>query len=211
MSSIRFVTILAFLVALPTRAAAQETMWLIPADEQLQVWNGFVDRLHTLHTARATGQELTQTEELGGYQLYPEFYREVSYADKNSGRVLSRIQWEVRNPERIHSIELYFYDAEGRRTRDYAALYLPWARQSPIQTLISFYDYKPTLTALRKFDASGRRVYEDCEGTFAGKPVDIELDEFDMAREHAGEMQTAAYLTCFAALPATAGKYLTPQ
>lgn len=86
-----------------------------------------------------------------------------------------------------------------------------WRATRGFEPQFRFYAYRPTLTAFRKFDASGRRVYEDCEGKFQGKAVDIELDEFDMAREHAGEMQTAVYRACFASLPATAGKYLTPQ
>ena len=211
MASIRFAIILTFLVAAPARAAAQDTMWLIPADEQLRVWNGFVDDLRALHERRVAEHEVAEAESLGGYQLYPDFYREVNYTDKKTGRLLSQVQWERAHPERIHNISVYFYDAQGRRARDYSAMYLPWGRNSPIQTLISFYAHQPTLTAFRKFDASGRRVYEDCEGTYQGRAVDIGLDEFDMAREHAGVMQTAVYRACFAALPTTAGKYLTPQ
>lgn len=211
MVSIRVAMVWALLAATPVGAATQETMWLIPADEQLRVWNGFVESLRALHTRRVAEHDIVEAESLGGYQLYPDFYREVNYTDKKTGKVLSQVQWERAHPDRIHNIALYFYDAQGRRVRDYTAMYLPWARNSPIQTLISFYAYQPTLTAFRKFDASGRRVYEDCEGTFNGKAVDIELDEFDMAREHAGLMQSAMYRACFASLPQTAGKFLTPQ
>lgn len=202
---------MALLAAMPADAATQETMWLIPADEQLRAWNGFVEDLRALHMRRVAEHEVLKAESLGGYQLYPDFYREVNYTDKKTGQVLSQVQWERVHPDRIHNIELYFYDAEGRRVRDYAAMYLPWARNSPIQTLITFYDYQPTLTAFRKFDASGRRVYENCEGTYRGEAVDLDLDEYDMAREDTGAMQSAVYRACFAALPQTAGKFLTPQ
>lgn len=211
MASIRAAIIFSFLGVAPAWAAEPETMWLIPADEQLRVWNGFVEKLRAVHMQRVAENEVVEAESLGGYQLYPEFYREVNYTDKKTGKVLSQVQWERAHPDRIHNIELYFYDAQGRRVRDYSAMYLPWARNSPIQTLISFYGYQPTLTAFRKFDASGRRVYEDCEGTFQGKAVDIELDEFDMAREFEGVMRSAVYRQCFAALPTAPGKFLTPQ
>lgn len=192
-------------------AGARETMWLIPEEEQVRTWNQFVADLLALHEKRIARQPVTEEESMGGYELYPNFYREVLYRDKKTGHLLAEIQWERAEAGRVHSVELYFRDANGRLLRDYAAMFLPWGRKAPIQTLVSFYDYQPNLNAFRKFDASGRTVYENCTGRFQGKPVDIDLDAFDMAREADGVMKSAAYRACFARLPATAGKFLTPQ
>lgn len=197
--------------ALAGPAQAADLMWLIPADEQVRVWNQFVKDVYALNMRQVAKTETVQTETLGGYELYPNFYREVTYKEKKSGRVLGVVQWERAQPDRIHSIDVYIYDAQGRRTRDYSAIYLPWGRNAPIQTLVSFYDYQPTFSAFRKFDASGRRVYDQCTGEIDGKPVDLELDEFDMARQYDSVMKGAVYRACFAHLPLTAGKYLTPQ
>lgn len=204
----------AFIVASLLSAAAataRETMWLIPEEEQLRTWNQFVADLITLHKKRMAQHEVTQEESIGGYQLYPNFYREVLYRDKKTGDLLAEIRWEQAKAGRVNSVDLYFRDAKGRLVRDYAAMFLPWGRQAPIQTLRSFYDYQPSLNSFRKFDASGPTVYENCTGRFQGKPVEIDLDTFDMAREADGMMKSAAYRACFRRLPETAGKFLTPQ
>lgn len=75
---------MALLAAMPADAATQETMWLIPADEQLRAWNGFVEDLRALHMRRVAEHEVLKAESLGGYQLYPDFYREVNYTDKKN-------------------------------------------------------------------------------------------------------------------------------
>ncbi len=206
------VLVLALLSLAAVNVRAADTMWLIPEEEQVRTWNQFVKDVYALHQARIAKIDVEQSEEIGSYYLYHDYYREVIYKDKKSGRVLSDIKWERgANPERIHTIEVYIHDKQGRRIRDYAAMYLPWGRNSPIQTLVGFYDYQPKLYAFRKFDASGRRVYEECRGDFAGKPVEFGLDEFAMAREAETTMKGAAYRACFKNLPEVAGKYLTPQ
>lgn len=198
-------------VAAQTGAAQKRNMWLVPEDEQVRSWNQFVKDVVALNEKRNAQREVVQEESTGGYELYPNFYREVLYRDKKTGHLLAEIQWERAQPDRVHSAEVYIRDEQGRLVRDYAVLFLPWGRNSPIQTLVSFYHYQPGLASFRKFDASGRTVYEDCRGKFQGKDVEIDLDEFDMAREADGVMKSAVYRQCFAALPAEAGKFLTPQ
>lgn len=191
--------------------AQARPMFVPPEDEQVRTWNQFVHDLIGLHERRIANRAIELEESLGGYELYPNFFRKVLYRDKKTGHLLADIQWEVAQPKRIHTAVLYFYNDKGQRVRDYSAMFLPWGRNSPIQTLVSFYHYQPGLVAFRKFDASGRTVYEDCKGDFKGKPVDIDLDEFDMARDELGVMKSAAYRQCFAALPMEPGKYLKPQ
>lgn len=192
-------------------ATARETMWLIPEEEQIRTWNRFVADVLILHKKRLAQHEITREESIGGYELYPKFYREVLYRDAKTGHLLAEIRWERAQAGRVHSADLYFRDASGRLVRDYSAMFLPWGRQAPIQTLVSFYDYQPNLSSFRKFDASGRTVYENCTGRFRGKPVEFDLDTIDMAREADGMMKSAAYRACFRRLPETAGKFLTPQ
>ncbi len=179
--------------------------------QQVAQWNGFADALRAIHEQRLARGDVVTSEESGGYANHPDFYREVSYRDKHSGKLLSRIRWERTHPDRVHSIEVYEYDDRGRVARDYAAVYLPKYRNAPIQTLVNLHHHEDGLHAYRQFDASGVRIYEQCKGEFFGEPVMVSLDEDELPL-HAGvvpdDVGDALYASCFEQIPGSADPYL---
>ena len=184
--------------------------------DQVTVWNRFADRLMALHRKQLVAHKVRETEEFGGYANMPRFYREVSYYDSHSGRLLSRIQWETENPDRVHGIEVNIYDAKGRLARDYMAWYLPKFRNAPRATTINLYHYGRGARGWRQFDASGNRIYERCNAWDGSKVGDklLELDEDSLAdalSDKKGIMASELYSRCFGDLAASAGPYLNPH
>ena len=177
-------------------------------------WNRFADKMLELHKKIISAHDIRTTEELGGYFRQPEFFKDVRYYDKKTDRLLSRVQWEAKHPELVHSMEIYFYDEQGRVNRDLGVAYLTDGRNAPMQTMINFHSYPGKLHAFRQFDASNNRIFERCEGQHKGKQVYISLSEMDILEIEdlpKSVMTGAEYKKCFAGLPTTAGKYLTPQ
>jgi tetratricopeptide (TPR) repeat protein len=174
---------------------------------QVREWNRFAERLHAVHRAFLRSYEIRTEEEIGGYAGRPDFYREVSYFDEKSDRLLSRIRWEREHPDRIHVIELFFYDAQGRAAREYSAAFLPDHRNAPYQTLVNVYGYNGELQAFRQFDASGARLYEYCEGSWFDQPVAIALDEPLVATPDS-LLNSEPYIACFGTMPASPGGFL---
>ncbi len=207
-------SLVAVIVALGVSQAGDRVVQVDANLTHEERWNRFVERLYALQQRLLNDVETRKSVRVGGYYRLPKFYREVSYYDKKTGKLLSLIQWERRHPDRIHAIEVYIYDERGRVIRDYSAMYLTHSRNAPMQTLINLHNYNRGLHAFRQFDASGNRIYEDCRGKYAGKPVEISLDE-DYIIEHAdtgtGVMATPAYKACFKGLALTAGDYLNPH
>lgn len=181
------------------------------------VWNRFVEAVHALHQRQLKDRTVQTTETIGDYHGFPGFYREIKYRDATSGLVLSTIQWEREHPERIHSIEVNVYGADGRLLRDYMGWYLPNRRSVPRATAINLYHYGDGMRGWRQFDASGERTYEKCSAWRDGKggKTLIELGDEKvqaaLANPHAGVMVSDLYRRCFGGLPDTAGEYLTPQ
>lgn len=203
------ITLIALITALAGQTSGAQSMQ--PKQDQVQQSNAFVENLHKLHRQQIDGKKIRETEALGGYKDLPQFYREVSYYDAASGRMLSRIQWERDNPERIHAIEVYVYDNQGRVARDYSAWFLPRFRNAPRETNINFYGYADGVRAWRQFDVFGNRVYEKCN---AGEQVLVELWGDDISRaqdDPKSVMHGADYRRCFETLATTPGKYVVPQ
>ncbi len=202
------------LALLTTSVGAREDTRPVQVNEnQVQRLNTFVDKLHRLHQQQLRGRKIRETEQLGGYARLPEFYREVSYFDADNGRLLSRVQWERANPDRIHGIEVYVYDDRGRLTRDYMAWYLPHYRNAPRQTSVNLHHYEGDLHGWRQFDGIGTRTYERCTRV-PGEKLVFELTEerIEHAEETPGSVaHTRDYKRCFGGLEKTAGRYLTPQ
>jgi hypothetical protein len=181
-------------------------------------WNRFTDDLYALHRQQLHGCEVREEVSTGGYPGRPAFYRQVEYFDAATGRLLSVIQWETADPERIHSITVYRYDAQGRLARDYSSSYLPDYRNAPTQTLVFLHYYHDSLHAFRSFDASDDLLYERCEGEFNGERVLIGMD-IDEIEEAAGElyqhnsgiMAEPVYAHCFGGLPDSARTALPPR
>ena len=82
--------------------------------QQVAEWNRFVDDLYNLHKRQLEGKAIRTEERIDGYHQMPEFYREVMYYDASNGRLLSRVAWERENPDRLHEIEVFQHDTEGR-------------------------------------------------------------------------------------------------
>lgn len=179
-----------------------------------QRWNRFADKLMELHRQVISETEVRTTEKVGGYYRQPDFYKEVHYFDKKSGRLLSKIQWEVKNPDLVHSMEVYIHDKQGRVIRDYLVAYLVDGRAAPMQALINLHGYNGKLHAFRQFDASNNRTFERCEGKDNGKAVNISLSESDILEledQPKSVMTSAAYKKCFNGITTTAKDYLTPR
>ena len=202
---------LAFLTA--SVGAREDTRSVQVNEDQVKRLNAFADKLHRLHQQQLQGRKIRETEQFGGYARLPEFYREVSYFDADSGRLLSRVQWERENPDRIHGIEVYVYDDRGRLARDYMAWYLPHYRNAPRQTAVNLHHYEGDLHGWRQFDGVGVRTYEKCTRV-PGEKLVFELAEerIEQAEETPGSVaHTQDYKRCFGGLEKTVGEFLQPQ
>jgi hypothetical protein len=192
-------------------------------DAHSQRWNAFVDALYDLHKQQVAGKNVREETETRGYPRWPDFYDEVRYIDADNGRLLSAIQWERDNDnkvqprddrDRIHSIAVYIYDDQGRVIRDFSGTYLPDYKKAPTQTLIFLHAYNSGTHAFRSFDADNNLTYERCTGELNGQKVDIGLDEdamYDAKEDPKSVMYSVQYKTCFEGIPTEAGSYLTPH
>jgi len=181
--------------------------------KHVNTWNQFTERLYILHQHQITQHETFQKESKGGYMGNNDFYREVKYFDKKSGRLLSKVLWEIDNPEQIHEIEVFVYDGNGKLKRDYLAAFLPGHRNAPVLTLINFHHQNDELKSFRQFDASGEKIYERCEGKFFNKPLIISLEDVDFAGyddESVKIMESEEYLACFERTMPVLGNYVNP-
>lgn len=180
-------------------------------------WTKFAQALEALHKQRITSLDYVTEEKAGGYggiRADPEFYREVKFNDRKSGRLLALVQREIQPPNSLHVIEIYIYDDQGRVLREYLATYLPNRREIPYQTLVTRYAYEGKLQAYRQFDASDDFLFEYCAGELEGKKVRIAWDDLDMpdnVNEITDDFTRKAYQICFQSLPKTAGAYLDPM
>lgn len=193
--------------------AAEQPSRMREDKTHVQVWNGFVADILTLHQQKLVEQGMNKTTKVGGYASLPDFYTEEEYRD-SEGRLVSRLQWERKTPQNLHAIELFIHDSKGRVIRDYAGAYLPHYRNAPTQTLLSLHSYNGSLHAFRTFDASADFLYEQCNGQYQGKAVAISLDidEKEALEGQPGTiLNSKAYAACFNGMSQTAGDYLRPQ
>ncbi|QKT04009.1 hypothetical protein HUS23_09365 [Ectothiorhodospiraceae bacterium 2226] len=178
--------------------------------EQVRIWNAFAEDVHALHERVLQGRAVRAEERIGGYggpNGDPEYYRELRFYDADSGALLTWIQWERENPDKVHAVHVNVYDEAGVLERNYYAGFLPYFRNAPVQTLINLFAHNGALRAFRQFDASARRVYEFCEGRFEGEAVTIDIENF---RSQQAVMQSDAYRACFEGVPTRVGDYLDP-
>lgn len=179
--------------------------------QQVRGWTRFFNSLVKTHHWYQQNRSLRQVTADGGYATHPDFYREVSYFDGDSDRLLSRIRWTKDKPDEIHMIEIFVYDAQGRVSRDYLAAWLPDYRNAPVQTLINFHNYNDDLHAFRQFDASGALIYEQCQGRYFNEEVMLSIEEHELEqyRDESGQV-FETYLACFEMLPKQLGEYEHP-
>jgi hypothetical protein len=181
-------------------------------NQHVRTWNRFAEQVYQLHQQLTQSKGISKKTRVGGYAQMPAFYREVRFY--RGDRLISKVQWEKDNPDRLHTIEVFIHDEQGRVIRDYVAAYLPTYRNAPTQTLISFHRYQDQLHAFRSFDASGYRIIERCTGSLNGQNVNLLLDEdeiYEALGDSQGIMASETYQACFGDLQTEAGKYLTPQ
>ena len=211
---ITLATMLVFgLVSTVVMAVENEALALKADKHEVKAWNDFADRLYDLHKALIAQREIRTESSSGGYAEQPNIYTETRYFDKHSNHLLSRIQRMNDDPRLIQLIEINIYNTTGQVVRDYLAAYLPFNRNAPIQTLINLHGYHGGLHGFRQFDASGERIYEQCQGSFEGKPVMISLEEYEFSKGTYRDnktLESAAYKECFSGIPKSANAYLDP-
>ena len=183
---------------------------------QVNKWSNFVTELYELHLDLSKKVPITTTEISGGYGggfANKNFYREISYFNKNTNKLISKIQWEIDRPNTIHTIEVFLYNSQGQIKTDFYARYLPYARNAPVQTLINLHNYNDQLHSFRQFDANGELIYETCRGHFFGQKINLHLDDeeiSDFKIHNSDEFMNKAYSACFLNVPKTASAYLHP-
>ena len=179
-------------------------------------WNTFVSELYELHLNLTKNIPISTEEITGGYGggfANKNFYREISYYNKNTKQLISIIQWEVDHPDTLHTIEIFLYDPQGKVKTDFYARYLPYARNAPVQTLINIHNYNDELHSFRQFDANGELIYETCRGKYFNKEVNLHLDNeeiLDFRNNNLDEWLNEVYSACFENVTESASAYLSP-
>ena len=182
--------------------------------KHVKIWNGFATKLLAMHKQVLATHKTKETTRMGGYRGNPDFYKEHSYHDGKTGRISSRVQWEVKNPDQLHVLELFLYNKKGQLKRDYTVAFLPGFRNAPAQTLVTLYNYNGKLKAFRNFDASGETAYESCDGDLKGKYVQLSFEDYEihaLRNNDKGIGSSPEYKACFDAIPEEAGKALPPS
>lgn len=208
---------LVFIAVLNTAVSATRNNTLKSDPVQVTKWNNFVTELYELHLNKINKVPFTTSEITDGYGggfANKNFYREISYFNKNTNKLISKIQWEVDNPDTIHTIEIFLYDNQGQVKTDFYARYLPYARNAPVQTLINLHNYNDNLHSFRQFDANGELIYETCRGQFFDKKINLHLDNeeiLDFRTNNSDEFLNEAYAACFLNVAKEASAYLSPS
>ncbi|MDH5777888.1 MAG: tetratricopeptide repeat protein [Gammaproteobacteria bacterium] len=196
-----------------TNLQAKSPAVLKQDNQHVKQWNGFFNSLVKIHELNLKKFNIRKLEEQSGYAGQPQFYREVKYFDQKTNNLLGKVQWVQDKADTIHTIEVFFYDKQGRVVRDYLAAYLPEHRNAPIQTLINFHYYNDGLHSFRQFDASGNHIYEQCQGKYFDEQVMVSTEEDDFVTAYGDQQDQTSietYLACFEMLPKQLGKYRNP-
>lgn len=208
--------ILTFIATINPAISATRNNTLKSDPVQVNKWNNFVTELYQLHLSKIKKVPIKTSEITGGYGggfANKNFYREISYFNKDTNKLISKIQWEVNRPDTIHTIEVFLYDAQGKVKTDFYARYLPYARNAPIQTLINLHNYNDNLHSFRQFDANGELIYETCRGQFFDKEINFHLDNeeiSDFRINNSDEWLNEVYSACFLNVAKTASAFLSP-
>jgi len=205
-------TIIMFCLVFASQAHAEQ---IKEENKHVRSWNDFAHKILALHQQKIQNRNIKVEKSKGGYPHIKDWhYKEEKHLDKDTGNLITLIQWDGDKADQIHSIEHYVYDKQGRVIRDFTAAYLPSYHNAPTQTLISLHAYEKDLHAFRTFDASGYRIVERCQGKYQGKSLQMLLDEDEIAEtqyDNDSVMDTASYKACFSSLPIEVGVYLEPQ
>jgi hypothetical protein len=211
-----FIPLFMGLTAIPA-IAAEHIATMRVDDQHVSTWNRFANSVHKLHRHLLSQHEITTREHNGGYGGYTgprDYYHEVHYFDKNSGRLLSKVRWIKDKPEVVHTMEVYIHDKSGNLLRDYTVAWLPGSRNAPVQTLINLHNDNGELHAFRQFDASGERIYEQCREKGDNGDIIISLEDYELMSYTSNyrhpDMKTKVYAKCFNGVAKSVGKYINP-
>jgi len=209
---IGFILVLA-LSMLGFQAQAAERGQQTVDSKHVKTWNEFSNKLLAMHKELIAKGNLKETTRLGGYRGEANFYKEHTYHDAKTGQLLTRVHWEIEQPDQMHVLEVFLYDKQGRLERDYTVAYLPGHRNAPSQTLVTLYNYNGKLKAFRNFDANDETTYESCEGDWKGKHIDFSFEDYEIIslRQKGGIGDSKEYKACFGPIPLSAEKFLPPR
>lgn len=141
------------------------------------------------HTVRVEEEKGTYEGASGaGYS-----YVDKHYYDTVSGQLLSHVRLDADKPEFVHIVEVNVYE-KSKLVRDFGSVTLPWAPLNPVRTFINLHQYNNELHSFRQYDFFGQVGYEFCEGSLAGKPVNIALEDSSINAKNTG---TIEYKACF--------------
>lgn len=209
--------ILTFITPIKSTIAVTQHNSIKEDKKQIRNWNDFVTDLYHLHLSETKKVDIKTNETIGGYGgefSDKQFYREISYYNVENNNLISKIQWEVKNPDRIHTIEVFLYNDKNQVKTDYYARFLPYARNAPVQTLINIHNYNDNLHSFRQFDANGELIYETCRGQFFDQDINLHLDNeeiLDFRNTAQDDFISETYSACFFHAEKTAKKYLRPS
>ena len=213
MRYLTFVLVFTLGFVLPFSSFAADKNAMKEDNRHIREWNTFADDALKLQKELVKNDACDIKRSVGGYAGNKDFYIQEQYISKKTGKLVCQLQWEKANPEVLHSIEVYVHDDEGRVIRDYTAAYLPGYNNAPVQTLVSFHQYKDKLHGFRSFDASGDMILERCQGEHKGEAYEFLLDEDDLyaAFMNGNPIEENIYSSCVGSLPEKPGKYIKPQ
>lgn len=163
-----------------------------------------------LHEKQIAQHTIRIEEEKGKYEgasAASYSYVDTRYYDAANGHLLSYVRRDGDDPTLVNIIEVNFFE-NGRITRDFGSVTLPWKPLNPIRTMINFHQYNGALHSFRQYDIYGQVTYEFCEGKLAEKPIEISLEEADLNSKNRA---TAEYKACFEGIQTEWAQFTNPH
>ena len=180
-------------------------------NQRANQWNTFVDDVYQLHLKQIENKKIATTNRSGSYHRLPDFFQEIKFLDTSRNLLLSKIEWETKRPDKIHSIEVRVHDDNNNIIREYSASYLPDFRNAPYQTLINIHHYSESLHSFRQYDASNNLIYEVCRATKNNEKL-FEHDDYEIPDNFTqGIGKDKTYQKCFQQLVSSNTSNITPH
>lgn len=171
----------------------------------------FHRKVYQLHEQEIAKRPIKTEQEKGQYEgaaAGSYGYVETRYLDAETGRLISRVRRDAKDPTSIHIAEVNLYDERGRVTRDYGSIALPWSSSTPVRTFINLHHYDGGLHSFRQYDIDGKVGYESCEGTLNGKRERLSVDGSDITAQLTA---TPLYRACFAGMTQKFSDFVNPH
>lgn len=116
--------------------------------------------LHQQETANRVVKTEVEQGQYEGAAAGSYGYIETRYLDAETGRLISRVRRDAKDPNSIHIAEVNLYDERGKLIRDYGSIALPWSATTPVRTFINLHHYNGELHSFRQYDIDGKVGYE---------------------------------------------------